>query len=253
MLIGLNRRVGVAVSISGMFILFIGAFTDTVIISEAQPVLVDSTEEISYSLSYPMNVTTGATSLDLQTANFGAGERIGNIESVLYNQKISCIQIDMSKQGSPTGTATIGVFGDNNQIIKTFGTIDVSTIITTQKEYRFCLNNHDYYTLSLYDRVGLFYSSGTAGNGVRMYVDNTNPFDSTNSFRSTLSSAGTWTDVTTGDMHFVLTTEEITVNQNNIFDMSDSIQFTLEELHRITISLAGVVIILLGVLYFRND
>lgn len=174
----------------------------------------DTTETANYTLSYPMQVTTGTTGLNIGDTNHATAERPANINSLLYNTKISCITIDMAKVGSPTGTAIIGIISEDRQIVKSFGTIDVSTLLTTQARYMFCLPNHDYWIISLYDRAGIFYSTGSVGNTVNVFTDPTNTFDSTNSHRTSLNSAGTWSDQTTSDLRSVLISEDLTVSNN---------------------------------------
>ena len=206
--------------ICGAIWIFLFITTDNIDLSYATdiPRTNDTIIQIpSYSLNYPMNVITSDASVSLQTANFGLAERPVNIDSLLYNVKISCISMDISKTGAPTGTATIGILGGTSNIIKTFGTVDVATgITTTQRTYTFCLSNHDYWVISLYDKIGIFYNTGTAGNGLNIYTQTTG-FDGTNSVRATLSSAGTWTDSSTTDVRMILTTELISIENTGTY------------------------------------
>lgn len=187
-------------------------------------------EEIDYILEYPMNVTTSTGSIQLANTNFGAGENVVNPNSALNNTPISCVIMDLSKTGAPTGTATIGVLGGAGNIIRTISTLDVTTLTTSQKSYQFCLPNHDYFTLGLYQRVGIFYNLGTAGNGVNVYLDSGNPFDGNNSDRSTLSSSLAWTNVAGSDMKMVLTYDKADVIGEPIkhpFNQNDSWAFLI--------------------------
>lgn len=163
---------------------------------------IDYVEAIDYTLNYPMNVTTGTSNVPFTSAATGIAQHIVNTNSLLYDKKISCIIISMSKALSPTGNVIIGILDDDNQVVKQFGSISANTISTTQHSYAFCLPNHDYYILSLYDRIGAKHTTSTGTDFVRVHVDTANPFDGTNSVRAVYT--GNWADTTTNDLRMVL-------------------------------------------------
>src|SRR2546422_6508190 len=133
-----------------------------------------------------MNVTSGSVAALLEGTNSGVSEHALNINSALYNKQITCIRVDLAKTGVPAGSFTVGILGDDLQIVKVFGTQTASSLITLQRSYMYCLPSHDYWTLSLYDRVGVFYNTGTATDFMTVYVDSSsdNVFDGSNSKRS---------------------------------------------------------------------
>lgn len=185
-------------------------------------VAVDYAESIDYTLIYPMNVTTGSASTTYGTTVTGAGERPANTDSLLYNKPISCISVDLSRTGSAIGTATIGILDDDNMVVKSFGTIDSSTVSTSRHTYKFCLSNHDYYTIGLYDRIGMKYTTGIASNTLNIFSDATNVFDSTNSVRTTFTS-GVWSDATASDMRIVLIFDDANISGEPInYDLNDN-------------------------------
>ena len=189
---------------SPMMMIFAGIMIFALIVLVTN-ITVDYRDNFTYTLDYPMNVTTGSTAVSLNNINAGISEHAININSVLYNKQITCIRVDMAKTGAPTGSFTVGILGDDLQIVKSFGTQTASSLITLQRSFLYCLPNHDYWTLSLYDRVGVFYNTGTATDFISVYVDSSsdNVFDGANSKRSTLTVGGTWTDAT-GDVHMQL-------------------------------------------------
>jgi hypothetical protein len=178
-------------------------------------------DDVQYSLSYPMNVTTGTTVSALSTTDTGKAEHPVNTNSLLYNTKISCILIDISKTGAPTGLATIGIFDVAGSTVKSFGTIDATLITTSQKTYTFCLPNHDYWIISSKDYIGLRHT-GTAGNVLNLYRDTTNVYDSTNSVLTTFTS-GTWTDSSALDVRMILTSDNSNVYGKSVpYDLNDN-------------------------------
>lgn len=190
-------------------------------------------EDVNYTLEYPMNVTTGGTTITFSSTITAISERPINTNSLLLDRAISCIYINMFKTGSPTGLATIGILGDNNQITKSFGTIDVTTLLTTSKQRGVCLPNHDYWIISLYDRVGISYSGSTGTDFISVNIDTTNSFDGTNSARSHLTS-GTWSDTLTQDVRMILTYDKAEIiaepilnpfNQEDIWVFSSVLSF----------------------------
>src|SRR5438093_399929 len=133
---------------SPMMMIFAGImiFALTVLITN---ITVDYRDNITYTLDYPMNVTSGSSAISLNNINAGVSEHAININSVLYNKQITCIRVDLAKTGVPTGSFTVGILGDDLQIVKVFGTQTANSLITLQRSYMFCLPNHDYWTLSL--------------------------------------------------------------------------------------------------------
>lgn len=203
-------------------------------------ITIGSFENIHYTLEYPMQVTVSDASSALHSTGIhGMAERPVNTNSLLYLEPISCITADLSKTGLPVGTATIGIIGGTNVMTKTFATLDVSTLTTTQRTYTFCLPNHDYWTISLYDRIGILYNGGSSGNQVNFYYRNSEAFDSTNSVRATLSTAGTWTDSTTTDVRLILTYDKAEIT-------NEAIPFEFTEEIKVFMMLFAVVMLLAG-------
>lgn len=56
---------------------------------------------------------------------------------------VDCATVELRKHGSPTGTAVIAFSAINGEVLKAFGTIDVSTLKTGYKQYEFCLPSTD--------------------------------------------------------------------------------------------------------------
>lgn len=197
----------------GIILSLIGGLLWISVWSLADNIEVGHVEAIDTKLVYQMNQTTGTATHVLSNTIWSVVERPVNINSVLYDVRISCISMNMVRTGSPTGIATIGVLNDGQTFIKIFGTINVTTIQTIgERTYRFCLSNHDYYIITdNQDRIGIFYNGGSAGNTIGVYRSSTDVFDGTNSVSSTMSNTGVWTDSTTTDMKFVLTYEDINI------------------------------------------
>ncbi len=59
--------------------------------------------------------------------------------SVLVGKQIDTITVQLKKSGSPTGNATIGVFNTDLSVKKAFGSVSVSTLTTSYKNYNFAL------------------------------------------------------------------------------------------------------------------
>jgi len=120
--------------------------------------------------------------------------------SVLVNQQIDTIQIQIKKQGLPTGTVTVGIFYTNQTTKKIFGTIDSSTVSTSYTNYQFNLGS--LYTIVANDRIGFKYAGGDSSNDIAVMRDTTNGFDSTNSYHTYYQSG--WTNSTGNDLTMTL-------------------------------------------------
>lgn len=186
---------------------------------------VDYIEAIEYNATYVMDVTTGTSNVPFSTTVLGIAEKLDTSSSLLYNKQISCISIDLSKSGSPTGNVIIGILDGNNNVVKQFGTVSASDVSTAQRTHTRCLPNHDYWIITLYDRIGAKHDTSTGTDFFRVYVTATNDFDKTNSYRTSYSS-GNWVDTTTTDIRMKLISDDVNIigkpvkyafNQNDIF------------------------------------
>ena len=105
--------------------------------------------------------------------------------SQLVGDKIDTITLRLSRLGSPTGFAEIGVFNSDLSVKKLFGTKDVSTISLGYSDYTFALGPTDLYTIQSGDRIGIKYTGGDTTNIVKTMRDgdSADPFDGVNSYR----------------------------------------------------------------------
>ena len=66
------------------------------------------------------------------------GEKFGS-KAAIISSVVDCAAVELRRHGSPTGTAEIGFYDPNMNLIKQFGTIEVSMLTTGYKAYEFCL------------------------------------------------------------------------------------------------------------------
>src|SRR5437879_3776005 len=102
--------------------------------------------------------------------------------SVLVGKYIDTIKIMLKKVGSPTGTATVGVFNSDLSVKKNFTGISVPTIATSYTNYTFSLSSGQSYQIQSGDRIGIKYTGGDASNYIAIMRDTTGTFDGTNSY-----------------------------------------------------------------------
>lgn len=185
----------------------------------------NSTETIRYSVSHPMNVTTSDNSVAFSATVTAQAERPANVNSLLVNAHISCIEVNMLRTGSPTDNVMIGIGDNDARVVKLFGNITASTINTASRSYQVCLGNHDYWILAYNDYIIIKHTGSSGANNIAVNNLTTNPFDGTNSVRSTYTS-GLWGDSTTQDLRMKLTSEDMaildvaqpyTITDNNIW------------------------------------
>ena len=129
--------------------------------------------------------------------------------SVLKGKQIDTILVKLKKGGLPTGIATIGVFNKDLSVKKSFGTIDVSTGLTgTSTDYTFTLPSTDQpYLIQARDKIGIKFTGGDGSNYVAIMTDRdiADPFDGTNSYRTTYTaSTASWTNTLTEDIYMTL-------------------------------------------------
>lgn len=166
--------------------------------------IAETTNPNNQTLVY-MNQTVGSTTTALNSGgNIFAGERVNNENSILQLKNMNCLDVNISKTGSPTGNMLIGVWSVNalptavnyNYLIDT---VDVTTLNAGETKYSFCKTNGVYKTLQSGDIIGVFFNSGSAGNAINIFSSASDVFDSTNSVRIT-STAGAFTTTTTSDL-----------------------------------------------------
>lgn len=126
--------------------------------------------------------------------------------SALVGKSIDQMVLRLAKVGSPSGTATVGVFDLAGNVKKQFGTIDVgSTALTTSfQDLTFSLTGSELYTISAGDRIGIKYTGGSSSSYVNVMTDtvSADPFDGSNSYRQWYDTA--WRSDTSQDMYLVL-------------------------------------------------
>lgn len=98
-----------------------------------------------------------------------------------HQKQLNYIEIPLSKEGTPTGVAMIGIFktedadGNKPRMAKLFGKIDVSKITTDMKYYRFY--SADMYTMERQDHIGILYEApNEVGNYIQVYSSLSNEY-----------------------------------------------------------------------------
>lgn len=153
-----------------------------------------------------MDQQNGSSALTIRSGgNTIRAVKVSSTSSLLQGEPINQVIMSLSKTGSPTGNATIGLFdgSSSGNVMVTCATLDVSTLTTSQADYTFNCPTNMIATFGGNDRIGIKYTGGDASNLVNWYNQASNAFDSTNTVRTAFTS-GTWTDVTTDDHHVQL-------------------------------------------------
>lgn len=134
-------------------------------------------------VTYTVADATGSTSTG-QALYSGSislyGQKFTN-RMFVVNQEVDCMTVSLRKNGSPTGTAYVGVFNTSDRsLVYQFGTKDVSTLTGSYTLYEFCDTSSDGFLMSqntMSSKVfGVKYEGGDSSNKVdvrRSYVGNT--------------------------------------------------------------------------------
>ena len=119
------------------------------------------------------------TFANLQVDSPVLGERVVNIDSVLFGVSLTSVTFKLKKNGGATGTLTAGVFNSAGlNLIHTFGTMSASSVSTSATDYTFDTTAMSG-TLAVGDTIGIHFDP-IGGGTVSMYVQGTDPFDGTN-------------------------------------------------------------------------
>jgi len=157
------------------------------------------------------------------------GFYVANTSSVVYGKTINSVSFWLHKTGSPTGTATVGVWsnsgsGSTYTLAHTFGTLDVSTLTGSFVKYTFDTGSH---TLAVGDTVGIYSPTTNVSNTVEMQGAVSDQYDGVNTIRGRNTASG-WSPVTTHDIRFAITeiTPTWTMQPTKQFDFSSSTGWT---------------------------
>lgn len=246
--IGLWKKIPIMLFIAGAVITFWAIMTDNIQIGFSEP---EFTQTSIYSVSHPMNVIIGTSNVPFSSTVFGIAETVASTNSILINEKISCIRMDLSKTLSPTGDLTIGVFDRSNRVVKQFGIIPMSEITTIQRSYTVCLPDHDYYVLGLNDFIGAKHTTSDATNFVKVHVDTTDSFDGSNSVKSQFGTA--WVDTTSQDLRMRLSSENLNIENTPIENTAQPITFEFTEYPKILFGIIGAIIMLAGAMIWKYE
>lgn len=179
-------------------------------------------------------------------------EFIPSTSSALYNDVIECIDIPIKKTGSPpVGTlVTVGTFDGSGNLVRQFGnSMNVTSLTTATTWYSFCLPNGQIYTLQSGDRIGIKYSAGDGSNKIDVGIDDTNPFDSTVTYRQTYTSS--WTSATGGDMTMRLYrgTNATSTETVNTYSDPEAITYTISPFVMTTLNVLTLVMVFIIALF----
>jgi hypothetical protein len=153
-----------------------------------------------------MDDSNGATGTPLHSGLKAHIEYITS-QSSLAGKEIDAIQLGLSRTGSPSGTATVGIFDSKLAPVKSFGTIDAGSVTTTDfKDYVFSPGSSSGggYVLQPGDGVGILYDGGDKDNYLSVRTDAAGHFDGSKTFHKQYSGTG-WTGQLGSDMYMKLT------------------------------------------------
>lgn len=134
--------------------------------------------------------------------------------STLIDETISKVEFYGRKYGNPTGNALLGVWNSSGTLVHTYGTVDVSTLTTSNAWIS--AESTTGYELSAGDTVGIFHSTGTNSDHISLQHDDSNPlFDGSNSVWTRMASDNSFAFWTNVDMTFKFY-KELTSTQHKV-------------------------------------
>lgn len=180
---------------SGILIFGMLAITDDI---SGEGLTGNQTQSVNAVINDNMNTQTGTSIVLLRSgSNIFVGQEVVNFDSVLYGKEINYSQFRLSKNGAPSGFMYAGVWNTISTPTATnykflISQMDVSGLSTSEFDISFLRNDTKTYVLDVNEAVGIFYNGGSAGNEVEIIVDTANPFDGSNSQRTSYISS--WSD-----------------------------------------------------------
>lgn len=229
-----NPQIPACLVMGGMFILTMGIATDNIIFNVGENLLdfTNSTLVSDFTIvnnytpitenatsagtDTSMNVTSGATARTIRAGGaIARGEGAITEASILVDSNLNTIRLSLSKTGSPTGIATIGVLDANANFFYTCNTLDVSTLTTSQANYIFSCP--DEYIIGNGDRIGIKYTGGDASNLVNFFTNTANPFDGSAS--QAVNYVASWAVESSADHNMAI---YYVSNISNAFDTRDT-------------------------------
>lgn len=234
---GIIKRIPVMILAGGLFLIFWSVMTDNIIVDA----FFDPTRVTSYSYNYESQ--SGTSQLNLG-GNIAYGMFASTGSSLLVGDTINCIDLYIKKTGVPTGTMTIGTLDSTANIVKSFGTQDVSLLSTANVWKTYCLVGGDTYTILSGDRIGARYAGGNATNGVGFNRDSAGTFDGTVTFQQVYTSSWASNTGTDDSMRFYLTGQEGSVVNN---------PYPFTEIPKVLFSFFGIMIMVVSLVISKYD
>lgn len=268
-----DPRAPIFMMVSGMLIFSMVALTDTITFPDGpdrsilvNTVFIAGEAGGNFTLTH-MNVTTTS----FQTLLFSTGNNFGGEEITASSSLIGdtvdelCINLDKDS-GTASGTITIGVWVANTaqsgaNALHVFGTKDINTVTTTDTEYCFTGSGpNDDYMLSSGEAVGVHYASGSgSANRLMLGIDDTNSFDSSNSYLTLVDPPSTFSDQSTRDLRMKLInnveteeTDSLEINSYDTINGEDN-DFQFNEWPKILFGLYGTMLIFIGSLIYKRE
>lgn len=234
------------INASGLFIAIFALSTNMIIMGYAETEKTITT----YDAELPYNITSHSSSATVINATGGSEIRAERItdDSILVNQIIDCIIIDLSITGNPASTVFAGVFNEDGDLIEQFGNISTSSLTTSFITHVFC--NDFSYKISSGDLIGVSSTGGSAGNLVNIRVDTNNPFDGTNTQLDSFVNDA-WIDATPStDIKMILSYNVDKITETNIIEPID---YEFTELVRTVFVLIGGFVCISSVFLMRSE
>jgi hypothetical protein len=202
-----------------------GNITPSIIASNPVNTSVPGTYTVTYNVSdtagnaatqvtRAVKVTTGTSSIHMSDTSSPSGRSTYSGRSLhaeyvtpssqLVGDNIDSITLRLKKNGSPTGTAEIGVFNTDRTVKQLFATKDVSTLTTSYAEYTFSLPSGQTYQIQSGDRIGIKYTGGDSTVNISTTIDDSavDPFDGANSYHTYYTTS--WNSATSLDLYMIL-------------------------------------------------
>lgn len=158
-----------------------------------------------------MENSNGSTGLPLHRGSKAHVEYITS-QSDIAGKEVDAIHLRLGSVGSPSGTATVGVFDSNLRLARSFGTIEAASVAADYQDYTFSLDNPGGgYVLRPGDGVGILYEGGDSGNHLSVMADVAGLFDGRRTFHRHYGTG--WTSQLDSDMHMKLTSKREPLQQ----------------------------------------